>query len=84
MPIDWRLLVNCIAGIFGLSFIVRGWRNGEIDALSILCAAIIAYYTLVYGTALTDSATPSAVTILLRPFTGVLLFLLGLQFYRKR
>jgi len=84
MDIDWRLLVNCTAGIFGLSFIVRGWRNGERDLLSILCAAIIAYYTLIYGTSLTDNATPSAVTVLLRPFTGILLFLLGLQFYRKR
>ena len=84
---DWRLFVNLCAGILGLSYIVHFWWSKqfpEFRGLSILYFLAIFYYTVVYGMAIANHLEPTNVTILLRPFTGILLFLLGLHYYNLR
>jgi len=84
---DWRLTVNCVLGILATSGIVLFLRGNCFHALKPLaCFSLVAvsWYTFSYGAAMVAHITPEALTMLLRPFTGVILAIIGITFVSLR
>lgn len=83
MDVDWRLVVNVTLGTISLGLIACFLASGVFKPLrlwALFCILAVGWYTFVYGVALELHIGPEQVTLLLRPFTGVLLFIIGFIF----